>query len=261
MTANVDGKARAETCYIAMAGYGSAHSFWHRRTWSNKPLSSRRRCAVNALTTALRSCARSTRTTFGWLGRIPVAAGPLQLRRCSAPPRTVKRAVPPARLLAALAVCFIAVAACGSSSKPRSSSTPSGSGSAGAQAVRFAQCMRSNGVQNYPDPSSGRRQSIDRIDPNSPAFQTADRACRKYAPNGYGGPPAPSAAQLRFALAFAHCMRAHGLSQFPDPLGTAPDGPNFTLGRGEYFPNIGTSELQSPAFKQAATACGSPPPP
>lgn len=70
-----------------------------------------------------------------------------------------------------------------------------------------------------------------------------------------GGRPAPSAAQLPAALGFARCMRAHGFSQFPDPLTTC--GPGFTLGRGEYFPDISTTELApSPAFRQAAKACG-----
>lgn len=115
--------------------------------------------------------------------------------------------------------------------------------------------MRSNDVKNYPDPSSsGRPQSLNQIDPNSPTFKTAYEACRKYLTSGGAGPPAPSAAQLRFALAFARCVRKHGFPQFPDPLTTY--GPGFTLGRGEYFPPISTNELQSSAFTQAAKACG-----
>jgi hypothetical protein len=156
----------------------------------------------------------------------------------------------PACLLAALAVCSVALAACGSSPKP------SGSGSVVTQAVKFAQCMRSNGVTNYPDPgNNGRPHSIN---PNSPGFLTAYQACRKYAPNGHGGPPAPSAAQLRFALAFAQCMRAHRFPQFPDPLTTRPDQPNLTLGAGMYFPLNSATDFQSPSpmFRQAAKACG-----
>jgi hypothetical protein len=39
--------------------------------------------------------------------------------------------------------------------------------------------------------------------------------------------------------------------------GSAKDhGPGFTLGPGEYFPNVSTNELQSPAFTRAAKACG-----
>lgn len=162
---------------------------------------------------------------------------------------------PPPAALAAVAVCSVALAACGSSPKPSSFSTPSGSGSGVTQAVKFAQCMRSNGVKNYPDPSSsGRPRSLDRIDPNAPAFVTAYGACRKDLAGGGIGPPAPSAAQLRVALAFARCVRSHGLPRFPDPLTTYGSG--FTLGRGMYFPDNGTYQVESSAFGRAAKACG-----
>ena len=130
---------------------------------------------------------------------------------------------------------------------------------AAAEAVRYANCMRSNGVTHFPDPSSnGRPQALNQIDPNSATFQTAYKACRKYAANGQGGPPSPSPAQLRLALAFAQCMRTHTFPQFPDPLTTTPEGPNLSLGTGEYFPLNSTTDFQSPspAFRQAAKACG-----
>jgi hypothetical protein len=156
--------------------------------------------------------------------------------------------MPTGRLLAPLAVCAIALAACGSSSKPSSS------GSAGTQALKYADCMRASGTPNFPDPSSSGALP----NPFSPAFRAAKKACAKLQPVGLHlhGPAAPTAAELRTARAFARCMRAHGLSQFPDPLTTY--GPGFTLGRGEYFPPIGTSgtEVQSPAFIRAAKACG-----
>ncbi len=159
--------------------------------------------------------------------------------------RILAGAMPPA----ALAVCAIALAGCGSSAKPSSSA------SAGTQALTFANCMRSNGLTKYPDPSSnGHPQPLNQIDPNSPTFLRAYTACRKYVPNGGSGPPAPTATQARAALAFAQCMRNHGLPQFPDPLTTY--GPGFTLGEGKYFPNISTTELQSPAFTHAAKTCG-----
>jgi hypothetical protein len=170
--------------------------------------------------------------------------------------RAVERMVA-ARLLAALAVCSVALAACGSSSKPTSSSTPSGSGSALNQAVRFAHCMRSSGVKNYPDPSSsGRPQSLNQIDPNSPTFTTAYAACRRYASNGAGAPPEPSPTELRRALAFAGCVRTHGFPQFPDPLTTVSLQATFTLGPGMYFPVNGNYQVQSPTFMHAAKVCG-----
>jgi hypothetical protein len=115
--------------------------------------------------------------------------------------------------------------------------------------------MRSNGVTNYPDPSSnGRPQSLNQIDPYSPTLETAYEACRQELIGGVVGPPAPSVAQLRLALAFARCVRKRGFPRFPDPLTTY--GPGFTLGRGEYFPPVSTNELQSSAFTQAAKAGG-----
>ena len=152
--------------------------------------------------------------------------------------------MPTARLLAALAVCAIALGGCGSSSGPMNS------GSASTQAVKYADCMRANGT-NFPDPGSNGALP----NPFSPAFRAAEKTCAKLQPVGLhlGGPAAPSASELRAARAFARCMRAHGLREFPDPLTTY--GPGFTLGRGEYFPNTGT-EIQSPAFIRAAKACG-----
>ena len=155
----------------------------------------------------------------------------------------------PARILVVLAVCSIAFAACGVSSPP---SSP---GSVSSQALKFARCMRSNGVTDYPDPgNSGSQKSISQIVVNSPALRSAYDACRKDARGGQPGPPPPTTAQLRAALAFAQCVRNHGLSDFPDPL--ASYGPGFTLGTGEYFPMISTTEIQSPAFTRAAKVCG-----
>jgi hypothetical protein len=114
--------------------------------------------------------------------------------------------------------------------------------------------MRANGMPNFPDPGSSGSHALP--NPASPAFRAAAKACAKLQPVGLHlhGPAAPSGPELRAALAFARCMRTHGLSQFPDPLTTY--GPGFTLGRGEYFPVISPGEFQSPAFRQAAKACG-----
>ena len=64
------------------------------------------------------------------------------------------------------------------------------------QFVKFAQCMRSHGI-DLPDPSStgaggfGLRRSLGSIDRNSPAFQAANKACSSLRPRfGRGGPAA-----------------------------------------------------------------------
>ena len=161
----------------------------------------------------------------------------------------------------ALVAAGVLVAACGGGSSPASANSttvPSANEPTTANVqngLRFSECMRSNGVANYPDPSSNERPlSTNHIDPNSPTFRRAYTACRQDAPSGGVGPPAPTAAQLRAALAFAQCIRTHGIAQFPDPLTTY--GPGFTLGTGEYFPNINTYQVMSSAFTHAAKACG-----
>lgn len=60
-----------------------------------------------------------------------------------------------------------------------------------AQLLRFAQCMRSHGVRNYPDPNpnvSVRTQLAQAgINPNSPGFQNTLNTCDRLAPEQVGG--------------------------------------------------------------------------
>jgi hypothetical protein len=59
-----------------------------------------------------------------------------------------------------------------------------------AKRLRFSQCMRSDGVPNFPNPITGPNggQAVDlggeHIDPNSPMAQAANRACQKIIPGG-----------------------------------------------------------------------------
>jgi hypothetical protein len=62
------------------------------------------------------------------------------------------------------------------------------------QLVKFAQCMRSHGI-NIPDPTTngnggfGFRRAFGSVDRNSPAFQAANKACASLRPRfGRGGP-------------------------------------------------------------------------
>ncbi|HEY0871254.1 MAG TPA: hypothetical protein VGD55_12710 [Acidothermaceae bacterium] len=55
----------------------------------------------------------------------------------------------------------------------------------GAQALQFAQCMRSHGVPNFPDPDGTGRipdPATGGIDQGSPQFQAANDACVQYRP-------------------------------------------------------------------------------
>lgn len=96
------------------------------------------------------------------------------------------------------------------------------------KALKFAQCMRSHGVSDYPDPrpagnrppapTNGMTYLGDSFNPNTPAFQTAERGCQKDAvglatPVTANGAAKVEAEQLRYA----QCMRTHGVPDFPDP--------------------------------------------
>lgn len=85
--------------------------------------------------------------------------------------------------------------------------------------LALAACMRKNGVPNFPDPTSKGTLLLSPssgIDPQSPSFQAAARACAKLAPGGPPGGASPAQAQAK-ALKFARCMRSHGEPNFPDP--------------------------------------------
>jgi hypothetical protein len=54
------------------------------------------------------------------------------------------------------------------------------------QLLAFSACMRAHGIKDFPDPSNGGLQVHSTpgsdINPNNPAFQRAQQACRKYMP-------------------------------------------------------------------------------
>ena len=142
------------------------------------------------------------------------------------------------------------LAGCGSSG---SSSVAAQGGSSSkqhdsAQLVRYAQCMRAHGVTNFPDPTSSGALTLTKSTVESPQFHSASQACRSLAPagsqNGSGSPQMQAQ-----ALRFAQCMRAHGVTNFPDPSTSGPDGP---IGFG-----LSQSVHDSPAMSSAVHACRS----
>jgi hypothetical protein len=149
------------------------------------------------------------------------------------------------------------IAACGSSpSSPSSSSGPPAQAQIQQEqqaAVRFADCMRSHGVSNFPDPSSDPHAFKEALDPttaHSPAFQPAVSACQYLLPRSgqqNNQSPPPSHAQITAELAFARCLRSHGFPSFPDPSSTG----ELTH---EMLANAGIN-IHQPAVVQAADAC------
>jgi hypothetical protein len=181
------------------------------------------------------------------------------------------------RPLAALAMVAVIAAGC-SNAPAENENSGSGNGSSGgttsaantasgtsggsekgpdqSKAMRFAKCMRDNGVSEFPDPDASGELTIDAIangsslDTNSPTWKAAIAACRDLQPSGFTG-HTRSAEQQEAALEFAQCMRDNGVKDFPDP---APDAPLIDTTR---IPSAaGRGALSIPGFKDAQEKCG-----
>ncbi|MET7396372.1 hypothetical protein ABZS66_23115 [Dactylosporangium sp. NPDC005572] len=140
----------------------------------------------------------------------------------------------------ALLALALTMAGCGEEEKP----TPQASASAdpNAKALKFAQCMRENGV-NVPDPEPGKGVMM-KFDGSvsQEQVQKAMEACREWAPQGMnggggGGDPQQEAKMRKYS----QCMRANGVEAFPDP-----DGTGIRLDK---------SVADDPDFKAAEQAC------
>jgi hypothetical protein len=168
--------------------------------------------------------------------------------------RSLRRRAGPraAGLTAGLVAIGLLAAACGGSpgpgvanAGPASSASPTSSGHG--SALAYSRCMRSHGITKFPDPDSNGNLGINGdmgIDPNSPQFKAADRACKPLLP----APNPAQAQQNRPALLrYARCMRAHGVPDFPDPQ---PGGGIQASARpgSDLDPN-------SPLYKAADKAC------
>jgi hypothetical protein len=125
--------------------------------------------------------------------------------------------------LAALAMVALIGAGC-------SSGGSSGSNTNAAtqeKAVKFAECMRENGVSEFPDPDASGRLTIDGVvngsglDPNAPVWKEAIGSCKNLQPPGFTG-QTRSAEEQDAGLRFAQCIRDNGVEDFPDPAPNAP---------------------------------------
>lgn len=94
--------------------------------------------------------------------------------------------------------------------------------SARARVVKFAKCMRRNGVSAFPDPDATGALTIDAVangasvDTHAAAFKHALGACRDLEPPGFTGRQRTPDEQ-HAALEFAQCVRDNGVRDFPDP--------------------------------------------
>ncbi len=142
------------------------------------------------------------------------------------------------RLVPALLVApLLVLAACGQSN--RSGVTPVDKAAA---ARAYAQCIRDNGVPDFPDPdANGQLRGPAHEQQSDPKFQAAQEKCRNLAPGGEHQKSDPATVeQMR---QFSQCMRANGLPDFPDP-----DANGQLRGAGH-------EQQDNPTYRAAMEAC------
>jgi hypothetical protein len=156
------------------------------------------------------------------------------------------------RPLATLALIAMAVpiSACGASaSAGTGTGTGTGTGGSGrgfltatahATAVKFAECIRSNGVSEFPDPNASGQFAYgipggnSPLDPSSAAWQHAIGTCKPLEPARFI-PTSFTPTQRSARLKFAQCVRANGVPNFPDPTAT---GPLVDVSNGSRIPGL-----------------------
>jgi hypothetical protein len=152
---------------------------------------------------------------------------------------------------ALIAAAGLAVAGCGSSSPVgRGNQAPHSPAEA---AFAFTRCMRAHGA-DVPDPHvsiNDGQTSISQMMPASaaaaPSFRAAQKACAYLQPGPRGNVHDRHGPSSRTLLAFARCLRGHGLSGFPDPDPQGQLTPQMLRAAG--------IDVRGPAFFTAAKQC------
>ena len=128
--------------------------------------------------------------------------------------------------LAVLAMVALISAGCGSKA-PAETGTAGSSGAAGHtkvtdrdKAVKFAECMRENGVSDFPDPNAS-GEFVYGVSVSPAVFKQAVDACKDLQPPGtLSAKRSPE--QQKEGLTFAQCIRENGVKDFPDPVNGQP---------------------------------------
>jgi hypothetical protein len=138
----------------------------------------------------------------------------------------VRRRRPPIpALVAAVAGLALLAAGCGGGGSPGVASVASPTNAAPTTPqngpVAYSRCMRSHGVQTFPDPDSSggipKSQVVGARESNPARFDAAGKACSNLLPNGFSGAAQVTRADQVDYLKAAACMRRHGIPDFPDP--------------------------------------------
>jgi hypothetical protein len=133
------------------------------------------------------------------------------------------------RPLAALAlVALVSMISAGCGSDASSETGTASSSDAGVnrkatdqdQAVKFAECMRANGVPDFPD-ANAKGQFVYGVSVSPAVWTKAVDACKDLQPPGtLSAKRSPK--QQSASLRFAQCIRENGVKDFPDPANGEP---------------------------------------
>jgi hypothetical protein len=132
--------------------------------------------------------------------------------------------------------------------KPNASANNGGGGGREA-GLKYAQCMRANGVPNFPDPQvSDSGQISFNIPDDIPDYliNKAEEKCRDLRPFGPGA-SAQDPNRIEQLRKYAQCVRDNGIPEFPDPQDD---------GSSRFDPNkLGLSGPDDPKLKAAFEKC------
>jgi hypothetical protein len=164
----------------------------------------------------------------------------------------------PVALPAALAAVVLALsaAACGSSA-PSGGSGHKARSAHVSGALAFARCMRSHGVQHWPDP--GARGGVDKsklttqqLGVSASVIHAADKACQRLTPQSSQSAEAQNQEMMNAMWKFARCVRADGVTHWPDPLAESDPGQPGTPGFPRSMPGV---DQNAPQVKAALKKC------
>jgi hypothetical protein len=89
------------------------------------------------------------------------------------------------------------------------------------KAVKFSECLRANGVGDFPDPNAAGEFPSYGVSVTPAVWKRAVAACKSLQPPGsLNAHLTPT--QFSAALKFAQCVREHGVPDFPDPVNGQP---------------------------------------
>jgi len=112
-------------------------------------------------------------------------------------------------------------------------------------AVSYSDCMRANGVPDYPDPGSGGqlpKGNAQQFGVSDSQLQAAERTCQHLLPDAESWqqqiqqcetagvcPPSVVQQALTIMREYAQCIRSHGVPDFPDPVLDSEGRPYFDV--------------------------------